>query len=160
MYVNVIVALVSNFTVWLLLYGKIIDFCILTLSPATILSLLSNCRNFFFQFILVFYTWDYAICEQILFYLFLPNLYAFYSFFVLLIKLSRMWKTVVRGGTFAFFLICVQTLCGALGYTEILTGNGSPLEYSCLENPMDQGALWATVHGVSKSWTWLSYWAH
>ena len=35
-------------------------------------------------------------------------------------------------------------------------GNGNPLQYSCLENPMDGGALWATVHGVSKSRTQLS----
>ena len=32
-------------------------------------------------------------------------------------------------------------------------GNGSPLQYSCLENPMDGGAWWAAVHGVAKSWT-------
>ena len=35
-------------------------------------------------------------------------------------------------------------------------GNGTPLQYSCLENPMDGGAWWATVHGVAKSQTWLS----
>ena len=35
-------------------------------------------------------------------------------------------------------------------------GNGNPLQYSCLENPMDRGAWWATVHGVKQSWTWLS----
>ena len=35
-------------------------------------------------------------------------------------------------------------------------GNGTPLPYSCLENPMDEGAGWATVHGVEKSWTRLS----
>ena len=35
-------------------------------------------------------------------------------------------------------------------------GNGNPLQYSCLENPMDGGAWWATVHGVAKSRTWLS----
>ena len=29
-------------------------------------------------------------------------------------------------------------------------GNGSPLQYSCLENPMDRGAWWATVHAVAK----------
>ena len=29
-------------------------------------------------------------------------------------------------------------------------GNGNPLQYSCLENPMDGGAWWATVHGVTK----------
>ena len=30
-------------------------------------------------------------------------------------------------------------------------GTGNPLQYSCLENPMDRGAWWATVHGVAKS---------
>ena len=35
-------------------------------------------------------------------------------------------------------------------------GNGNPLQYSCLENPMDGGAWWATVHRVAKSGTWLS----
>ena len=35
-------------------------------------------------------------------------------------------------------------------------GNGNPLQYSCLENPMDRGAWWATVHGVAKSQTQLS----
>ena len=35
-------------------------------------------------------------------------------------------------------------------------GNGTPLQYSCLENPMGRGAWWAAVHGVSKGQTWLS----
>ena len=35
-------------------------------------------------------------------------------------------------------------------------GNGNPLQYSCLRNPMDGGAWWATVHRVTKSWTQLS----
>ena len=35
-------------------------------------------------------------------------------------------------------------------------GNGTPLQYSCLENPMDEGAWWAAVHGVAKSPTRLS----
>ena len=35
-------------------------------------------------------------------------------------------------------------------------GNGTPLQYSCLENPMDGGAWWAAIHGVAKSQTWLS----
>ena len=35
-------------------------------------------------------------------------------------------------------------------------GNGNPLQYSCLGNPMDRGAWWATVHGVAKSRTQLS----
>ena len=36
-------------------------------------------------------------------------------------------------------------------------GNGTPLQYSCLENPMDGGAWWAAVQGVAKSRTRLSY---
>ena len=39
-------------------------------------------------------------------------------------------------------------------------GNGNPLQYSCLENPMDGGAWWAKVHGVAKSWTQLSDFTH
>ena len=35
-------------------------------------------------------------------------------------------------------------------------GNGNPLQYSCLENPMDRGAWWATVYRVTKSQTRLS----
>ena len=35
-------------------------------------------------------------------------------------------------------------------------GNDNPLQYSCLENLMVRGAWWATVHGVTKSWTQLS----
>ena len=35
-------------------------------------------------------------------------------------------------------------------------GNGTPLQYSCLGNPMDGGAWWAAVHGVAKSWTQLN----
>ena len=35
-------------------------------------------------------------------------------------------------------------------------GDGNTLQHSCLENPMDRGVWWATVHGVTKSRTWLS----
>ena len=35
-------------------------------------------------------------------------------------------------------------------------GHGSPLQYSCLENPMDRGAWWATVHRITKSQTQLN----
>ena len=41
-------------------------------------------------------------------------------------------------------------------YTSSREGNGTPLQYSCLENPMDGGAWWAAVHVVTKSPTWLS----
>ena len=42
-------------------------------------------------------------------------------------------------------------------------GSGNPLQYSCLENPMDKGARWATIHSVGKSQTrlkQLSMYAH
>ena len=46
-----------------------------------------------------------------------------------------------------------------LGEVAICPGecNGTPLQYSCLENPMDGGAWWAADHGVAKSWTWLRH---
>ena len=36
-------------------------------------------------------------------------------------------------------------------------GNGNPLQYSCQENPMDRGAWPASVHRITKSWTWLKW---
>ena len=46
-------------------------------------------------------------------------------------------------------LECIQVVVGK--------GNGDPLQYSCLENPMDGGAWWAAVHGVARSQTGLSF---
>ena len=39
--------------------------------------------------------------------------------------------------------------------TSLGGGNVNPLQYSCLENPINRGAWWATVHRVAKRWTWL-----
>ena len=39
-------------------------------------------------------------------------------------------------------------------------GNGNPLQYSCLENSMDRGDRWATVHGIAKCRTQLYNWIH
>ena len=54
--------------------------------------------------------------------------------------------------------ICLQ--CGRPGFDpwagKIPSQNGSPLQYSCLENPMDRGAWQAAVHGVAKSRTRMS----
>ena len=41
-------------------------------------------------------------------------------------------------------------------YSQDGEGNGTPLQYSCLENPMDGGTWQAAVHGVAESWTGLS----
>ena len=40
--------------------------------------------------------------------------------------------------------------------TQVGSLDRKDLQYSCLENPMDRGAWWATVHGVAESWTRLS----
>ena len=48
-----------------------------------------------------------------------------------------------------------ETRVQSLGGEDHLD-NGTPLQYSCLGNPMDRGAWWATVHGVTKSWAGLS----
>ena len=47
-----------------------------------------------------------------------------------------------------------ETRVRPLGWKDPLEkGNGNPLQYSCLENPMDRGAWWAIVHGVANSQT-------
>ena len=54
----------------------------------------------------------------------------------------------------------VKNTSGAAGDLRSIPGsgrspgeeNGNPLQYSCLENSMDGGAWWATIHGASKSW--------
>ena len=49
-----------------------------------------------------------------------------------------------------------ETQVQPLGWEGVLE-EGHPLQYSCLENSMDRGAWWATVHGVAESWTWLKW---
>ena len=48
-------------------------------------------------------------------------------------------------------LIPASGIRGNQGLPSPGGGNGNPLQYSCLENPMDRGAWWATVHGAAKS---------
>ena len=61
-----------------------------------------------------------------------------------------------------FFLNFVLISClrllfqSAMASLSLGEGNGNPLQYSCLENPMDGRAWWAAVHGVAKSRTRLS----
>ena len=50
----------------------------------------------------------------------------------------------------------MSLLYNMLSRLVIGEGNGTPLQYFCLENPMDGGAWWATVHGVQKKWTRLN----
>ena len=79
------------------------------------------------------------------------------------IKKLRSWHLVpslhgktegekVKGVTDFTFLGSKITADGGYGH-EIKRRNGTPLLYSCLENPMDGGAWWAPVHGVTKGQT-------
>ena len=58
------------------------------------------------------------------------------------------WKHSIRGTGFTVTYLYVL-------YVKSGEGNGTPLQYSCLENPMDGGAWWAAAHGVEKSRTRL-----
>ena len=60
-----------------------------------------------------------------------------------LTSLRKAWRDS-KGG---LSRICGSSLCRGG------EGNGNPLQYSCLENPMDGGAWWATVHGVDFTFT-------
>ena len=53
-------------------------------------------------------------------------------------------------------LIYITFFLGGGARSLLGEGNGTPLQYSCLENPMDGEAWWAVVHGVAKSWTRLN----
>ena len=61
------------------------------------------------------------------------------------------------------WLSCKESACNA-GDVGLIPGSGrcpreghgNQLQYSCLQNPMDRGAWWATVYGAIKSWTQLS----
>ena len=86
-----------------------------------------------------------------------------------------VWREYLRSTLLANFKYTMWCYCGSDGKESACNagdlgsilesgrspgeGNGNPLQYSCLENPMDRWAWWVTVHGVTKSWTWLSDWA-
>ena len=81
---------------------------------------------------------------------------------------NGIWEVSFRSGWIQGLQSCQWTslfnaglpTCNA-GDLGLIPGSGrslgggcdNPLQYSCLENPMDRGAWWATVHGVAKSWT-------
>ena len=72
-----------------------------------------------------------------------------YMYTYVCIHIHTYMYTYVYIHTYTYVYIYIHTHT----YRE---SNGNPLQYSCLETPMDGGAWWATVHGVAKSWTRLS----
>ena len=70
-------------------------------------------------------------------------------------------RLVINCEAFWFYILFIsnqeeQNVICHLLETYFGEGNGTPLQYPCLENPMDGGAWWAAVHGVAKSQTRLS----
>ena len=75
------------------------------------------------------------------------------------------WKEMYSTSTYFSAILFSPTFGSIFNHTCVFywesiiscgEGNGNPLWYSCLENSMDQGPWWATIHGVAKSQTWLS----
>ena len=64
------------------------------------------------------------------------------------------WRAAIHGVTKSLTQLSDWLHWNEHVYME--EGNGTTLQYSCLENPMDGGSWWAAVHGVAKSRTWLS----
>ena len=71
-----------------------------------------------------------------------------------LVTLYKCWLGFPRGS------VSKESACNAEDMGSITgprrspgEGNGNPLQYSCMVNPLDRGAWGATVHGVAKSWT-------
>ena len=69
-------------------------------------------------------------------------------------KMRVVYRTILQAPQSSLKNQCYIKLYGAIH--SIGEGNGTPPQYSCLENPMDRGAWWAAVHGFAKSRTRLS----
>ena len=80
----------------------------------------------------------------------------FISWFLYIDKIFYIYLNFyfIKESIISNWAVSPQFLSTSMGL--IGEGNGTPLQYSCLENPMDGGAWWAAVHGVVRSWTRLS----
>ena len=76
------------------------------------------------------------------------SFFCFYSYFISKVTQVSNFSPVSFNQPHSYICNEVRSFHGE--------GNGTPLQYSCLENPMDGGAWWAAVHGVTRSWTRLS----
>ena len=78
----------------------------------------------------------------------------------IVVKNRTVW--LLKNNFFVYLFLAVLGLCCCAGRLHFLSivpfgeGNGNPLQCSCLENPMDRGAWWATVYGAAKSQIQLS----
>ena len=88
----------------------------------------------------------------------------FYLFICFVIKIQHKSIIIWYVSSYVWLIslsmvpLSPSMLCQVARFNTFYVGerNGTPLQYSCLENPMDGGAWWAAVHGVAKSRRWLS----
>ena len=83
-------------------------------------------------------------------------------------EMEMLWSFILMRHVFSSLLNCeslrkreymklfILKIMFSLFFTFPGGGNGNPLQYSCLENPMDRGACGATIHGVAKNQIRLS----
>ena len=123
----------------------------LNFSLPYLLCLFSWLVRFFCQFVLVIITMSIRLHQWFSTRgNFAPTLRGHWASLVAqLVKNATMWETWVRD---------LGSIPGLGRFPG--EGKGYPLQYSCLENPMDRGAWWAIIHGVAKSQTWLSDFTH
>ena len=102
-------------------------------------------------------------------YIYIYNFLVLVKFFVLIWRLVAVswhinfWVSKARASQVVLVVKKLSANAGDVRVTGSIPGlgrsprggHGNPLQYSCLENPMDREAWWATVPGVAKSWTWL-----
>ena len=79
-----------------------------------------------------------------------------FGFSVCLLLSTCMLTTILLSTCMLMTIVNIQFLLIRFLAISFGEGNGTPLQYSCLENPMDGGAWWAAVHGVARSQTRLS----
>ena len=120
-------------------------------------SLCATRRSYFFQWLLfVSYLFDFSMNSFLRSFIF-PVDSSFFMFSVIP-SFPKYLHLLMPGGSDGKESACnVRDLGSIPGLGRSPgEGHGNPLQYSCLENPMDRGAWWATVPGVAKSLTRLS----
>ena len=73
-----------------------------------------------------------------------------------MITLAIDSQNATHGDNLVILFLHLEELIVGISQVALGEGNGNPCQYCCLENPMDRGAWWTTVHGVTKSQTRLS----
>ena len=119
-----------------------------------------------FHCVPIYLPWsDSSRCHELVFWMLSFNPAFLLSSFTFIKRLfSSSLLSAIRMVSSAYLKLLILLLAillpacasSSLAFRMMYHANGNPLQYSCLENPMDGEAWWATIHGVTKSWTRLS----